>query len=290
MSASSNVVFNRRAGVALLAIAVVLAAGAAGGRTGAAQQPACGPADRGEIAYGASAAGRLDSCVTEERWTFEGERGQVVIITMERPQPPTLRSYALDPVVRLFAATEGGFTRLVGENDDGGIGLDSRLETRLAASGRYQIVTRGLDESMGDYRLTLKLLGVGAPERGEIRPDETVTGRIDEWNPEDIWWFEGRRGQRVLISMQRTRPLTIESLLLDPLLYLIQPEEAGMMIVEARNDDDINDLDALIVGTLERDGRYRILATRLGDRFGTYRLTLRLEDATRDEPSPPAGR
>jgi hypothetical protein len=134
----------RRAAL-VLAIVALLIAGAAGGRVGAAQDPSCGVADRGPIAYGGSAPGRIDTCVTEERWTFEGERGQVVVITMVRPQPPTLSSYALDPLLRLYASGETGFTRLVAENDDGGVGVDSRIETRLAATGRYQIAARGLE-------------------------------------------------------------------------------------------------------------------------------------------------
>jgi hypothetical protein len=44
------------------------------------------------------------------------------------------------------------------------------------------------------------------------------------------------------------------------------------------NDDGGDEVDSLIVGLLEQSGRFRIVATRVADSFGDYRLTLRLED------------
>ena len=99
-------------------------------------------------------------------------------------------------------------------------------------------------------------------------------------SPSD-WTFEGRAGQRVLITMRRTRPLSLDSLFLDPLIFLMRTDESGVDVVESLSDDAQEELDAEILTTLERDGRYRIIATRIGDTFGRYVLTFQLGDAGR---------
>jgi hypothetical protein len=103
------------------------------------------------------------------------------------------------------------------------------------------------------------------------------SGQVDAANPEDSWTFEGRAGQRVLITMRRARPLSVDSLFLDPLLFLFRTDENGVDVVESLSDDSQDELDATILVTLERSGRYRIVATRLGDSFGRYELTFEVQ-------------
>jgi hypothetical protein len=240
----------------------------------------CGPVDRGMITAGQTVTGRIDACHQEEYWDFDGVRGQAVIITMDRPDPPTFGGLEMDPFLRLLRPAGDGDRMVESENDDGGIGVNARIDRRLMASGRYRIVATSFEGATGDYLLRLSIIGANATDRGTILPDETVRGRVDGDNPEDAWWFDGVAGQRVLIAMQRPRPMTLEGITLDPLLYLFSPENGGMTTIIDVNDDGGDDVDSLIVGRLEQTGRFRIVATRVTDSFGEYRLTLRLENAS----------
>ncbi len=270
-----RIVWNTR--LVLAAALMVLMASPARAPAVAGQPPECGAVERGQIAHGQTVTGRIDDCRVEEVWTFEGVRGQAVVIEMEVPSPPTFGGLEMDPFLRLFAPSAEGRTTLAAENDDGGIGFNARIEHRLNATGRYRIVATSVGDSFGDYQLTLRFRGMSATERGEIRPDQSVTGRVDVQNPEDAWTFEGTRGQRVLISMEITRPVSLDSILLDPLLFLFAPEENGVSLIEDTDDDGGAEFDALIVRRLDRTGTYRIIATSVGQSFGQYRLTLRVE-------------
>lgn len=263
--------------VPVLLLVVVCAASP---RTMALAQPEqpCTSPERGPLEPGQTVTGRIDQCHPEEFWTFEGVRGQPVSISMERPDPPTFASLDLDPILRLLGPPIGERTPVVAEDDDGGIGVDARIELVLRTTGTYRIVATSFDRAAGDYVLRLKVLGMSATDRGAILPGETVSGRVDAENEEEVWTFEGMQGQRVLISMRRARPLTLESIALDPLLFLMAPEQDGITPVEDFDDDGGDAVDALIVRVLERTGTYRILATRLSDSFGAYQLTFQVEE------------
>lgn len=268
-----------RVGIALAALIVM--AVIAQPRTVVLAQPAqpCPSPERGMVTPGQTVTGRIDECHPEEFWTFQGVRGQAVIISMERPVPPTFAGLDLDPTLRLLGPPIGERTPTVAEDDDGGIGVDARIELVLRTTGTYRIVATSFERSTGDYVLRFRVLGLAATQRGEIRPGETVSGVLDAVNEEEVWTFEGTQGQRVLISMRRARPISLESIALDPLLFLMGPEQDGVAPIEDFDDDGGDVADSLIVRTLERSGTYRILATRLGDSFGTYQLTLQVQEA-----------
>jgi len=249
------------------------------GATQASQPSDCGPVERGALRAGQTVSGRIDDCHREEIWTFDAARDQAVVISMARPSPPTFAGFSLDPFLRLFAPGDAS-TSAITSNDDGGYGVDARIEIVLEASGQYRVAATSIGGTFGDYTLTLTFIGMAATERGEIRPGQTVSGRIDADNPEDAWWFDGVRGQRVLISMQKVRPFTPDSIFLDPLLFLFRPAEGGVATIEDLSDD-ADELDAVIMRVLEQTGRYRIVATSIGDSFGAYRLTLQIDDTAR---------
>jgi hypothetical protein len=265
--------------VAVVAVALAVVAQRPALPEAAAQPEMCGPVDRGWIGHGETVNGAISDCHREEIWTFEGVEDQVVIIRMARPSPPTFEGLDMDPVLRLLAPSREGPMAVEAENDDGGLGVDAQIQAILSATGQYRIVATAFEGAIGDYTLSLFVRGVSPANRGEIQPGETVGGRIDPGNPEEVWWFEGRAGQRVLISMRRVRPITLESITLDPLLFLMAPERDGHTnLVEDEDDDGGDEFDALIVRVLERTGWYGILATSLDDTFGEYVLTLQMED------------
>lgn len=241
-------------------------------------QEMCAPRLRGMIEHGQTVTGRVDNCVSEELWEFDGIQGQAVVISMERPYPPTFGGYRLDPIVRLLRPEADGAYVREAEDDDGGNEPDARLVTQLRATARYRIAALRFPPTLGDYRLSFRIQGLDANERGTIAPDETVSGVIAEENREEVWEFDGVQGQRVLIGLYRARPLTVAGLTLDPFLLLYAPDDPNASKIVETDDDGGGGVDSLIDVRLEQTGRYRILATSLGISFGEYQLTLRVMD------------
>jgi len=271
----------RRAVRIAMLVAAPLALVALGRPAVAAQPRDCAPVERGPLRPGEVVTGEIDDCRRSEIWTFDGVEGQALTISMEQTLPPSFASINLDPFLRLFGPGDEGEEMLLSQNDDGGYGFNARIQYVLGASGRFRIMATAVAETLGDYQLWYTFVGLGASDRGTIRPGESVSGLLDASNPEDSWTFEARGGQRVLIAMRRTQPLSLDSLFLDPLLFLLWRNENGVHIVEDLSDDSQDELDATILVTLERSGRYRIVATRLGDSFGRYTLTFQVQDPSR---------
>lgn len=87
--------------------------------------------------------------------TFEGQAGQLAIITMTSERPE-----ALDPFVRLY----GPDGALIGQDDDGAGNLDARLVVRLPDTGTYEVEADTFDGGFGrrssrenPYTLTVEL-------------------------------------------------------------------------------------------------------------------------------------
>lgn len=87
--------------------------------------------------------------------TFEGQAGQLAVITMTSERPE-----ALDPFVRLYDP-DG---TLLGQDDDGAGNLDARLVVRLPDTGTYEVEADTFDGDFGPrssrenpYTLTVEL-------------------------------------------------------------------------------------------------------------------------------------
>ena len=73
-----------------------------------------------------------------EAWKIEGARGQCVQVTMRATEfDSLLELYAVHPVT--------GEKQLLERNDDGGQGLDARIQGRLPATGTYYVVASAAD-------------------------------------------------------------------------------------------------------------------------------------------------
>jgi hypothetical protein len=86
-----------------------------------------------------------------EAWKIQGNRGQCVQVTM--------RSDEFDSMLELFAVHPvTGEMELLERNDDGGDGVDARLEGRLPATGTYYIVASAADgeDPNAKYNLDIK--------------------------------------------------------------------------------------------------------------------------------------
>jgi hypothetical protein len=73
-----------------------------------------------------------------EAWKIQGTRGQCVQVTMRAKEfDSMLELYAVHPVT--------GEMELLERNDDGGDGLDARVQGRLPATGTYYVVASAAD-------------------------------------------------------------------------------------------------------------------------------------------------
>jgi rhomboid protease GluP len=109
--------------------------------------PPPGEPGGGTIAYGQTVEGQLVS-LEGDLWTFEGEAGQVVTITMQ--------SDDLDAYMGLFDPED----EFLVEDDDSGGATNARIDAYvLPVSGTYTIFAISMDDQLGAYRLALSLDG-----------------------------------------------------------------------------------------------------------------------------------
>ncbi|MDX1692063.1 MAG: TPM domain-containing protein, partial [Acidimicrobiia bacterium] len=97
----------------------------------------------GSIAFGATVFGTVGPG-DAETWTFEAEAGDLVDIRTDGVD-------GFDTFLRLRSPSGA----IVGEDDDGGGGLDSRIQTGIERSGTHTIEVSGFSGTAGSYRLTL---------------------------------------------------------------------------------------------------------------------------------------
>lgn len=91
-------------------------------------------------------------------YTFSARRGQRLTVT--------LRSDAFDTFLRVAHARTRDDLDWLGEDDDGGIGTNSRLSVTLPADGEYWIAVSAYDEEPGAYELSVRETGTG-PSSGD---------------------------------------------------------------------------------------------------------------------------
>ncbi|MBN8618321.1 MAG: PPC domain-containing protein [Anaerolineae bacterium] len=110
------------------------------------------------------------------------------------------------------------------------------------------------------------------PSAQLVSSGETVTGSIRLNQRFNVYAFEGTAGQVATIGLEQLNGT------LDPVVFLIDPN--GVQI--AQNDDASLDTRNSLINAfpLPQDGRYIIIATHFGGRYGVtagdYRLSLRL--------------
>ncbi|HEX6913503.1 MAG TPA: PPC domain-containing protein, partial [Longimicrobium sp.] len=121
-----------------------LAAAALAAGTASAQRPLV----PGEITRGTlgSSDPRSDRGSYYDTYTFQGRRGEIVIVQME--------SRDFDAYLHLGTARRGTWRELA-YDDDGGDGRNARLQLELPDDGTYTVRASSLSRSTGAYTLTL---------------------------------------------------------------------------------------------------------------------------------------
>jgi hypothetical protein len=206
-----------------------------------------------------------------DAYTFEGQAGQTVEISME--------STDFDAFLALGIL---GSDSVVARDDDGGNNSDALIVARLPRTGRYVVLANsyGRDAS-GAYTLgirpglptvatnailareaTAQRLRLGQTANGDLRQ---VTEAMTDASPFQVWYFEGRRGQRVTINMRAPD--------FDSYLHL---GIVGTKTMVATDDDGAGGTNSRITATLPQDGMYAVIANSLRPNGrGPYTLELR---------------
>lgn len=197
-------------------------------------------------------------------YTFEGQAGQTVTITME--------SDVFDSYLVLLGADGNP----VAEDDDSAGDLNAQIRYRLTEDGTYTIIatsllysrTNGERYSVGEFSVTFATSEVGPtptpdapdtniPYEAVIGVDETITGGVTPDEPTVTYAFVGEAGQSILISMTSS----------DFDTYLILQDADGNELTF--NDDGGQGLNSLIGPyIIPEDGTYLIVATSFSHRTG----------------------
>ena len=200
------------------------------------------------IAVGDTVEGVLSTAGTAE-YTFQGERGQYVQITLE--------SRAFDAYLRLLDFKGG----VVVEDDDSAGNLNAQIgPLPLPETGAYTIVVTSLSQrEVGEY--TLSLSG-SVVER--IEYSQTVTGELTEGDTETAYTFTGQMGDSISIDLMSDD--------FDTYLTLSSVSSGAEL---AYNDDAGGNLNSRIGPfTLPETGEYIVTVTAYDEEPGSFTLTL----------------
>lgn len=212
------------------------------------------PADGGEIEYGQTVDGELTTDSPAIAYTFTGEEGTSVTITMI--------SDDFDTYLTLLDEDGDELTR----DDDSAGNLDARIGPySLPADGDYTIVAQSYayrnnsGSATGDFTLTLEIVEIELIEYGE-----SVEGTLTSSELSALYFFNGAAGDSVLIRLSSD----------DFDSYLTLSDPYGYEVIT--NDDGGGNLNSLIGPyTLADTGQYMITARSLsGTSTGDYVLEL----------------
>src|SRR5690606_19039100 len=140
------------------------------------------------ITFGQTVEGVLSSETGTVEYTFAGEQGQFVRITM-------LQVDSMDPYLRLLDA-DGN---VLAEDDDSAGSLNSRIGPyRLPANGTYTIVATSLGgRDAGTFTLSLDTVTVQ-----RIAYGQRITGELNPDEPQVEYSFSAEAGDVVSIDLE----------------------------------------------------------------------------------------
>lgn len=211
------------------------------------------------LVYGDTARGTITDAEPEVTYSFAGNAGDQVVISMAADDTDQLDTY-------LQLLNSDG--EIVAENDDADDGtLNSEIRHTLTQSGSYTILAGRFDGS-GAFVLTLS-----AAASNRLISGQTVQGEVSSASV--TYTYQGVAGETITIDM-----VADDSEQLDTYLVLYGPD--GGLVAE--NDDrDGNTFNSQIVQTLAEDGEYTIEAMQYRG-AGAFSLTVQSDRATSGLP------
>ena len=210
----------------------------------------------GAIAYGQTVTGELTDAELEQRWTFEGQAGDVINVSMV-----TLGGNLTDTYLDLY----GPNGEWLFSDDDSGGNLSALIrDFNLPYTGTYEIAAGSFSDSQtGPYELALGRIEYDQRTATYITYGDTLTGTLTELDQEGYWFFEGDAGDVVTLIV------TGQGDLQTPQVELTGPD--GTTVTGATEGGVCT-----IAGyELPASGVYNIVVRPLVEgRFGAYELAL----------------
>jgi len=212
-------------------------------------------------AYGQTVTGGILNA--EDRWTFDGQAGDVATVRMTRLDG------SLIPTLKLI--TPDGATTIASAQGDQGEAVLERVI--LPVSGLYTISAGRSGETSGGYRLIVErvqtTIQTSIERAAGIAYGEQRSGELTDKVPAQAWVFFGKAGERVTVESAPTAGSK-----LDPYLYILAPD--GSTLATDDNSGDAQSGAARIASVLlPADGFYGAVVSaspiRQGDeRFGAF--------------------
>ncbi len=221
-----------------------------------------------EIAPGDTVAGDMADGLYQV-YRLDLKETQSLLIELESE-----RGSGLDPLIFLYELSNTPMWEPIGEDDDGGGGLNAALEQRHMVPNEYYIVVADANSGgeIGDvgapFSLSVKRVENDPVQQIET-PDETgskfVSFRLNGNESSRELRFQGKRGARYRIDMETAG--WDEGL--DPRLVLVHPDGSAIS-----DDDSGSGLDARLNLLNSDDAEYIIRAINTGEASGQFILTL----------------
>ncbi|MDX2268784.1 MAG: S8 family serine peptidase [Bryobacter sp.] len=210
-----------------------------------------------------------------KHFKFKATRGQRIIAEAN--------SFLIDTYIVL----EGPNGIYIGEDDDGGVGLDSRLPANdgsltLPIDGEYTlIVSSALSRQTGSFAVRVTLGDPEGPESalpkvieacpaeitGTLGEGSSTAGRRGDLYRTDVYLFEGRVGQELAASVPESA--------FDAVLYLISPTGAQLALADDAQDSSVPTLKRVLTA----NGVYKLEVSSYAP-FGTGDYKLQVQNCS----------
>ncbi|MEX5728137.1 Ca2+-binding RTX toxin-like protein [Rhodovulum iodosum] len=232
------------------------------------------PGTTGAVSPGSDATGAIEDAYDRDWFAITLEGGRSYQIDLEGSG--TGGGSLSDPYLNGVFNSAGSF--IAGSfDDDGGEGLNSRVEFTPVSDGTYFISAGAYGANIGSY--TLSVSGAGSSDdyaadtstTGAVGASGIATGEIEA--PEDRDWFAVtlERGATYAIGLEGS--WSEGGTLSDPFLRGIYTA-SGTPISGTSDDDGGVVLDSLLEFTATSTGTHYISAGAFGDATGTYTLVV----------------
>jgi len=243
-------------------------------RLGASDDFAGDPTTQGRIDVGESVTGTIETARDQDWFRFDFAPGQVLGIDLEGQA--TGAGDLRDPVLSI--RDPGGNVLLF--NDDGGTGLNSRLEIETTGTGTVFLSARAFSPSdTGSFTLSVEDL-----RADDFAADPTTTGTVSATAPTrgaieqvgDVDWLRLSVEAGVTYQVDLEGRATGGGTLSDPLLDGIF-DATGQRIAGTFNDDGGVGLNARTSFTAQSDGEVFVAASAFGRATGRYSVEVTAE-------------
>ena len=224
----------------------------------------------GTVAVGGASTGDIGEPRDRDRFAVELEAGRAYRIEMEGA--PTDRGTLTDPYLRGIY-----FNRALlpgAADDDGGTGLNSRVDFLAPETGIYYIDAGAYSDRTGSYRLSVQEVTDDIPATSDtdaaVTVDGSATGSVEYGG--DVDWFAVSlsAGSHIRIDLAGTS--TGQGSLEDPVLYGIY--DAAGETVAAGNDDGGEGYNSRLEFIAPATTTYYIAAGARAAHTGSYRLSV----------------